>query len=94
MLQLGPIEKDFVPYSRRPVRKNNVGLFVKGGRRRAPRPVALQASAPYQPPYQPYRCKGKNPCDPCDTDMICNAGLVCVSRGDSTVQGCPNAAAG
>jgi hypothetical protein len=40
MLRLAPIDKDFVPYPRRPVRKNNVGLFV-GGKRKAAG-VALQ----------------------------------------------------
>lgn len=65
MLQLAPIEKDFVPYSRRPVRKNNAGLFVKGGKRKAAG-VALQGPV--------GGCKPRECCGPglrCDDDGNC-----------------------
>jgi hypothetical protein len=81
MFRLAPIDNDFVPYSRRPVRKNNGDLFVRGGRRGAAAGVALQVSAPYSPPYQPYPCFGKRPGDSCGLGLICNANLDCVPSG-------------
>jgi hypothetical protein len=78
MFRLAPIEKDFVPYSQRLVRKNNAGLFVKGGRRGRAAGVALQSSVPYVPPYQQFPCFGKNPGDSCGPGWICNGNLDCV----------------
>jgi hypothetical protein len=34
MFTPAPIDKDFVPYTKRPVLKRNAGLFVDGGRGR------------------------------------------------------------
>jgi hypothetical protein len=69
MFRLAPIDNDFVPYSRRRIRKNNAGLFVKGRRRggAAPPAVALQQSG--------LQCRYQ-----CDS-LNCPAGMVCDQRG-------------
>jgi hypothetical protein len=64
MFPLAPIEKGFVPYSRRAARKNNAGLFIGGGRRGAVASVSLQA----------YR----NP--DCPAGVCCGFGLRCNSQ--------------
>ena len=66
MFRLAPIDKDFVPYSRRPVRRNNAGLFV-GGRRKAAG-VALQA--PITQP--PGGCNSGDCCPPRGSGRKCN----------------------
>jgi hypothetical protein len=81
MFRLAPIDSDFVPYSRRPVRKNNAGLFVKGRRRGggAPPAVALQSSMQCR-----YPCDSLN----CPPGMVCDqTGGTCVPRFEAP--GCP-----
>jgi hypothetical protein len=68
MLQLAPMEKDFVPYSRRPVRKNNAGLFVKGGKRKAAG-VALQGP--------PGGCNPGDCCPPRGSGLKCGQDGYC-----------------
>ena len=72
MLRLAPIDRDFVPYSQRPVRKNNMGLFVKSGRHGggAPPAVALQSSVQCR-----YQCDSLN----------CPPGMVCTGTGGGCV---------
>ena len=85
MLQLAPIEKDFVPYSRRPVRKNNAGLFVTRGRRARATGVALQASV-----FRPLDCSYEGQC--CGPYLICSSGpdgLNCVPDASGKCRSVP-----
>lgn len=81
MFQLAPIDTDFVPYSRRPVRKNNAGLFITRGRRGGVAGVALQASIVVRPPG---RCQYQGQC--CGPHLSCDGGGFC-SVPDT---GCPD----
>lgn len=69
MFRLAQVDSNFVPYSRRPVRKNNAGLFVKRSRRGGgtAAAVALQQSG--------LQCS-----DRCDS-LNCPPGMVCDQRG-------------
>jgi len=72
MFRLAPIEKDFVPYSQRPVRKNNARLFVAGGRRGGGAPPAVALQSGVQCRYQ------------CDS-LYCPPGMVCTGPGGGCV---------
>jgi hypothetical protein len=67
MFRLAPIDNDFVPYSRRPVRKNNARLFVTRGRRSRRAGVALQSSV-----FRPPDCSYEGQC--CGPYLICSNG--------------------
>ena len=80
MFQIAPIDKAFVPYSSRPVRNNNAGLFVRRGKRGGgTKTVALQSGIQCQ-----ARCQSCGP-----NGAVCyGPGGPCLSPGDPLAPNC------
>jgi hypothetical protein len=81
MSGLAPIDKNFVPYTKRPRNIYNSSLFVDGGRGkgRSSARIALQGS-----PFVGSECDSGWPCSPCGgpgANMVCTRrGGACLSR--------------
>lgn len=80
MLRLAAIDNDFVPYSRRPVRKNNAGLFVRGVRRSGgANTLVLQSGVQCR-----ARCQSCGP----NGEVCYGPGGPCLSPGDPLAPNC------
>jgi hypothetical protein len=76
MFTPAPIDKDFIPYNRRPVMKHNAGLFVDSSGR--------GSGASRVVPQNLDQCAGKPDCTPCGFGGQCHNGY-CVYDAP----GCP-----